>query len=123
MAIGIHLIYDYFPRGWIGNALIYLPFKGSLGETYTKLCLLTSIIFSNYLSIKFMNNESEYIVFFIVGLLILLNEARREKKVFRPIFFYFLVYFGIGYFKYGKLFNWAVLPAISAIKTGLEAGY
>jgi hypothetical protein len=121
MAMGIHLIYDFFPKKWMGNAFIYLPLKISLGERYTKQCLLVSIIFSNYLSINFMENESEYIIFFIVGLLILLSEVKKEGKFFRPIFFYFLVYFGIGYFKYDKLFNWAVLPAIDTIKTGLRA--
>ena len=121
IAVGIHLVYDYFPKKWIGSALVHLSFKIVLGSRYSKLFFAFSILFCNYIAIKMMENSSEYIAFFIIGLLIFFKESKKEAKFFRPLFLYALVYCGLGYFKYCDIFNWVVEPVSKLIKMSLKA--
>lgn len=120
MAVVIHLAYDYFPQRWVGGALVYFPFGMSMGEGFSKVFFLSSIFFSNFIAVKLMQTSSEYLVFLIIGLLIFFKEAKKEKRLFRPLTLYLLVYFGTGYFKYDELFNWAAEPLAEAIKLWLK---
>ena len=106
LGMGIHFIYDLFPKGWGGSALLHIPVikkscgvKGSIA--LFKIFSLVSII----ISILFTFREHEIITIFLLGIITLIKNISKEKKIIRPIFVYTLIFIIFSSIKYNNLYS------------------
>lgn len=106
LGMGIHFIYDLFPKGWGGGALIYIPIiskscgiKGSIG--LLKIFSLLSIV----ISISFTSKEHEILLIFILGIITLIKNISKEKKIIRPIFLFLFIFFIFSSIKYESIYE------------------
>lgn len=91
MAIGIHMIYDFFPRGWNRGALIHLPItRKSIGIKWSKIFIFSTAIYSIFLSVKYSKSCTDIFVLFTLGIYLLVKSMKREEKFFRPFTIYFI---------------------------------
>lgn len=104
LAMGIHFIFDLFPKGWSGGALLKIPGLGInlpprvsqlLFIIFTGICLL--------LSIHHTASLFEYFYLFILGVLSLTKNMKKEKKLFRPLFAYTLLFIALGSYRYDEV--------------------
>lgn len=105
LGMGIHFIYDLFPKGWGGSALIHIPIirkscgvKGSIA--LFKIFSLISIV----ISILFTLKKHEIIMIFFLGIITLIKNIPKEKKLIRPTFVYILIFFIFSFIKYENLY-------------------
>ena len=80
--MGIHLIADFFPTKWEGQALIKLFGNydiGALSPFWIGFNAIGCIFFSSYLTIKFFKNKIFLIFYFLIGLFIGTFYSLHEK--------------------------------------------
>lgn len=106
MALGLHMVFDSFPRGWSRGALIYFPIvKVGLGVKLSRSFIYLSAISSIFLAVKLSKTYFEVIVLFFLGLYKIIKDTTREEKFFRPFFFFSIVLIGLGAIKYDEIGN------------------
>ncbi|MGL5123549.1 MAG: hypothetical protein ACRC6K_05245 [Fusobacteriaceae bacterium] len=104
LAIGLHLIFDLFPKAWGGGSLIQIPIISySCSPRLSKILFRVFIMVSLYLSIQYTHTISEYLIVFTMGIIILFRNIKKEEKFFRPLSIYFSVFLIFGSFKYEML--------------------
>ena len=93
LALALHFIYDLYPRGWGGGALIKIPIlKISCTPKMSKMILFFSIVISILVAICYTEKLMEFYYLGILGILTILKDTGKEEKLFRPMFsFPFLV--------------------------------
>jgi len=97
IGMGIHFLYDLFPKGWRGSALLHVPIlnrkikaKGSV----VLFVLFTIISFG--VGIKLSRGVEELLLFFLLGLVLLWMNKRKEGKLVRPTISFLVLFIGIG---------------------------
>ncbi len=90
-AIGLHMVYDFFPKSWKRGALIYFPVvKRGLGVRGSKIFIFLTAIYSIFLSIKYSKVIEELLLLFVLCGYVLVKSIKKEEKFFRPISLYFI---------------------------------
>jgi hypothetical protein len=79
LAIAVHLCFDLFPIGWIGFALISVPFIGQLSGAFSMLVLASSSVACLYLALRLLTRRSELAVVVAISLGCFLIAARTER--------------------------------------------
>jgi len=97
IGMGIHFLYDLFPKGWKGSALLHIPL---LNKRITKnnsiILFILFTVFSFTIAVKMSKKLEELVLFFLLGLLLLWLNKRKEGKLIRPTFSFFILFIGIG---------------------------
>ncbi|MCS5423058.1 MULTISPECIES: hypothetical protein [Psychrilyobacter] len=97
IGMGIHFLYDLFPNGWNGSALLHIPI---LNRKIKKMGSVTLFILFTVISfmtgIKLSRSIEETILFLILGLLLLGLNKRKEGKLIRPTGSFLLLFLGIA---------------------------
>jgi len=98
IGMGIHFLYDLFPRGWKGSALLHLPILNrKLKKQKSIFFLVLSTIISFMIAISLSRSIEETTLFFIFGFLLLGLNKRREEKLIRPTGSFLLLFLGIAF--------------------------
>lgn len=105
LALALHFIFDLYPKGWGGGALIKIPLlKISCNPRLSKMILFFSITISILVAISYTTNIFEFCYLGLLGILTILKDTFKEKKLFRPLLSFIL--FGIiaGSIKHRELY-------------------
>ena len=97
IGMGIHFLYDLFPKGWKGSALLHLPIlnkKVRKNGSIFLFIIFTIISFS--VAIKLCRTLEEVFLFFLFGLLLLWLNKRKEGKLIRPTVSYLIMFGCLG---------------------------
>ena len=91
-AIGIHLVFDMFPKAWTGGSIIK-PFGGIL---FSKFYILISAVISFLFSIRIATELETYIVIILIGIGALFVYSKKERTLIRPLFLYLAIVLFLG---------------------------
>ena len=69
LAVAVHLCFDFFPRNWIGFALIHIPLYGWTSSLFSQTWIVLSTIACLYLAFMLVRNFVE--VLLSVGVVII----------------------------------------------------
>ncbi|MDP0492781.1 MAG: hypothetical protein Q7K48_00475 [Fusobacterium sp. JB021] len=112
-AMGVHLIFDFFPKGWARGALLHIPIVDKeLRKNISKALIFISIIICLYIVIKLSSSIEEYIYILMLSLVYILKSTKKEEKLFRPLILFLILFILLGNFKYEK-FNKKVYKKIN----------
>ena len=112
-AMGVHLIFDFFPKGWARGALLHIPIVDKeLRKNISKALIFISIIICLYIVIKLSSSIEEYIYILMLSLIYILKSTKKEEKLFRPLILFLILFILLGNFKYEK-FNKKVYKKIN----------
>ncbi|MDX8337518.1 MULTISPECIES: hypothetical protein [Cetobacterium] len=104
LAIGLHMIFDFFPKGWSRGALIYFPYvKMGLGVKGSKGFIFLTGIYSLFLSIKYSQTYIEVILLTALGVYTIVKNIKKEEKFFRPFSFFTFVCVFLSAVKYDEI--------------------
>lgn len=118
LAVGIHLIFDIFPSGWGGGALLQMPvIKYSFKKNMSKILLFVFIVISLGITIKNTGKVEEVIFMFIFGIFMMFRETVKEGKVIRPVFVYSAIMVLLASFKYEEVSSCVLLVYTNVQKT------
>jgi len=110
LAVGIHLIFDIFPNGWGGGAMLQMPLiKYSFKKNTTKILLFIFIVVSLGITIKNTGKIEEVIFMFVFGIFMMFKETIKEGKIIRPIFVYTVIMVLLASFKYEEVSTFALI--------------
>lgn len=85
LALGLHMIFDFFPNGWARGALIYFPYcRVCLGVKGSKGFIFFTGIYSIFLSIKYSQTYIEVMILTLLGMYTIIKNIKKEEKFFRP---------------------------------------
>lgn len=85
LAIGLHMIFDFFPKGWSRGALIYFPYvKMGLGVKGSKGFIFSTSIYCIFLAIKYSKHYLEVLILTLLGVYTIVKNTKKEEKFFRP---------------------------------------
>lgn len=94
IGMGIHFLYDLFPKGWKGSALLHIPvLKKRIRHKGSISLFIIFTIFSFGVAIMLSKINEETILFLSLGLLLLWLNKRKEGKLIRPLVSYLIIYF------------------------------
>lgn len=99
-AVGVHLVFDFFPKKWTGGSIIK-PFGGII---FSKLYIFSGAFLSFLFSLRIAKDIKSYLFMSALGILALYIYSKKERTVFRPIILYLSTIFILGNF-YFKNFN------------------
>jgi|SRR5947209_1492696 len=60
LAFAVHLCFDFFPRGWVGFALIHIPLYGRATAFSSQAWIILSIVTCLYLAFLMVQNIVEF---------------------------------------------------------------
>ncbi|WP_320047091.1 hypothetical protein [uncultured Ilyobacter sp.] len=107
VALALHFIFDLFPKGWFGGALLKVPLiNKTLSPAGSIASLLTSTIVCIIIAISYTKNFTEFTILFFLGLCSLIFNAKKEKKIIRPFAAFGILYIVMGSVKYEILFRY-----------------
>ena len=105
LALALHFIFDMYPRGWGGGALIHIPFKKrACNVRFSKMILIFSAVVSAVIAVAYTHNITEFYYIGVIGLITILKDTVKEEKLFRPLFSFAFFIFVLGCIKYRELF-------------------
>lgn len=97
IGMGIHFLYDLFPKGWRGSALLHIPILNRKIKKWGSITLfILFTIISFVVALKLSNSIEETILFFIFGLLLLGLNRRKEEKLIRPTGSFLFLFLGLA---------------------------
>lgn len=104
LALTIHFIFDFFPKGWSRGALLHLPVaRIPLSARASKILFAVSIIVSGYITLKMIKSYEEYVFFAFLALWTFLKNIVKEEKFFRPCIIFILLFGIMGSMKFDEL--------------------
>lgn len=104
LALTIHFIFDFFPKGWSRGALLHLPVaRIPLSARASKILFAVSIIVSGYITLKMIKSYEEYVFFAFLALWTFLKNVVKEEKFFRPCIIFILLFGIMGSMKFDEL--------------------
>lgn len=104
LALALHLIFDFFPRGWGGGALLHVPFKKrALRPKTTKILLVLFIILSLIIAVAYSHSLAEFFYLSLIGIITIFKDAIKEEKVVRPLLTFIISVFLIGLIRHESL--------------------
>ena len=105
LALTLHLIFDLFPKGWGGGALIKIPLlKISCTPKLSKMILFFSIVISCLVAICYTKSLIEFYYLLFLGVVTFIKDTAKEEKLFRPLFLFLFLGITIGCLKHKELF-------------------
>lgn len=105
-AIGIHMLFDLFPRKWHGGALLKIPFNGlTCSKETTKLFFVATSLISIFLAIFYMTDIKEYFFVLFFSVLIFIKKRKYENATIKPAIMFALLYLILGILKFEILFK------------------
>jgi len=97
IGMGIHFLYDLFPKGWKGSALLHVPILNRKIKKWGSIILfLLFTLISLVVGIRLSNSIEETTLFLILGLLLLGLNRRKEGKLIRPTGSFLLLFIGVA---------------------------
>ncbi|PYS75987.1 MAG: hypothetical protein DMF66_17220 [Acidobacteria bacterium] len=60
LALAVHLCFDFFPRGWVGFALIHVPVYGRTTALFSQIWIILSIVVCLYVGFRLVRNVLEF---------------------------------------------------------------
>jgi len=104
LAIGLHMIFDFFPKGWSRGALIYFPYlKLGLGVKGSKGFIFSTSVYCIFLAIKYSKHYLEILVLIFLGVYTIVKNKKKEEKFFRPFTFFTIVSIFLSAIKYEEI--------------------
>lgn len=89
LAIGLHMIFDSFPKGWSRGALIYYPWcRFGLGVKWSRGFIYTTSIYCVFLAVKYSRTYFEVLLLVLAGVYTIVKNRQKEEKFFRPFIFF-----------------------------------
>ena len=105
LALSLHFIFDLYPKGWGGGALLKIPVVGiSCNPQITKTLLIFFIALSSIIAVA-TKNSMEFLYLFSLGIFTILKNMKKEGKLIRPLFSYSFFLLVIGCIKYKDIFK------------------
>jgi len=118
LAIGIHLIFDIFPKGWGGGALLQMPFiKYRFKKNVSVVLFFVFIMLSLGMSIRNTQAIEELVFIFLYGVLIIVINRTKEEKLVRPMGMFVLLMMVISSIKYKEVAETVLLVYTNVQKT------
>jgi len=109
IGMGIHFLYDLFPKGWKGSALLHVPILNKrIRKKWSISLFVVFTIISFGIAVKMCNSIEEILLFFSFGLLLLWLNIRKEGKVFRPTISYLLMFGTLVLYFNNELYHWVL---------------
>jgi hypothetical protein len=97
IGMGIHFLYDLFPKGWKGSALLHIPLLNRKIKKWGSIILfILFTLISLGVTIKLSKNVEELLLFLILGLILLWLNKRKEEKLIRPTMSFLMIFIGMG---------------------------
>ena len=120
LALTIHFIFDFFPKGWSRGALLHIPIaRIALSPKVSKMLFVVSIVVSAYITLKMIKSYEEFIFFGILALWTFMKNTIREEKFFRPCILFMFLFILMGSMKFdevGKNINKGKKQFVSYVK-------
>ncbi|WP_349764074.1 hypothetical protein [Fusobacterium sp. SYSU M8D902] len=105
LALALHFIFDLFPKGWGGGALIKIPIlKISCNPKISKMILFFSAVISILVAICYTENLTEFYYLFFLGVVTILKDTIKENKLFRPLISFTVFAIGIACLRHKELY-------------------
>ncbi|MBC2856004.1 MAG: hypothetical protein RR191_03645 [Cetobacterium sp.] len=121
LAMAIHFIFDLFPKGWGGGALLKVPIMGlSLSPKLTKSLFVIFIIGTLFIVVSYTEGVMEFIYLFCLGVFSLMKNLKKENKFFRPFIAYSLIFIIFGAIKYDSVSTYLQTGAKNATELGMK---
>lgn len=109
IGMGIHFLYDLFPKGWKGSALLHVPILNRKIKKWGSIFLfLLFTLFSFMTAIKLSRSIEETILFLTLGLLLLILNKRKEGKLIRPTGSFLLLFLGIASYTDSRFYSFLI---------------
>ena len=106
IGMGIHFLYDLFPKGWKGSALLHIPILNRKVKKWGSIILFVLFtMFSFTVAIKLMKSIEEMVLFLLLGLVLLWLNKRREGKLIRPTGSFLFLFLGIASYIDSKFYR------------------
>lgn len=106
IALSLHFIFDLYPRGWGGGALLKIPILGiSCTPQISKTLLILFIALCSIVAVGYTKNTMEFLYLFSLGVFTILKNMRKEGKLIRPLFSYSFFLLVIGCVKYKEIWK------------------
>ena len=100
IGIILHILYDLFPKKFIGTALIQIPFlEKSFGKKMTIFWFILSSIILMIISLYFRITKLEIIIILICIILTLIFKRKEEKGFFLVAIIFILIFVFVFYFR------------------------
>ncbi|MCF2625439.1 hypothetical protein I6E17_04495 [Fusobacterium perfoetens] len=104
LALAVHFIFDFFPKGWSRGALLHIPIaRIALSPKISKILFMLSIIISVYITVNMTKSFEEFLFLGILALWTFLKHTIKEEKFFRPCILFTLIFLFIGSFKFDEI--------------------
>ena len=104
LALTIHFIFDFFPKGWSRGALLHIPIaRIALSPKVSKMLFVVSIVVSAYITLKMIKSYEEFIFFGILALWTFMKNTIREEKFFRPCILFMFLFILMGSMKFDEV--------------------
>ena len=120
LALTIHFIFDFFPKGWSRGALLHIPIaRIALSPKVSKMLFVVSIVVLAYITLKMIKSYEEFIFFGILALWTFMKNTIREEKFFRPCILFMFLFILMGSMKFdevGKNINKGKKQFVSYVK-------
>lgn len=99
LALSLHFIFDLYPKGWGGGALLKIPVVGiSCNPQITKTLLIFFIALSSIIAVAYTKNSMEFLYLFSLGIFTILKNMKKRRKADKA--FIFLFFFPFSYRMY-----------------------
>ena len=104
LAMGIHLLFDFFPKGWAMGALIHFPvINTSVGIRMSKMIIFFSSVYSFYLAIHYTQTIVVAYILGVLSLFTIFKNTVKEEKFFRPFITFLVVFLSLSGLKFPEL--------------------
>ena len=122
IGMGIHFLYDLFPKGWKGSALLHVPILNRKIKKWGSIVLfILFTLISLMVGIRLSSSIEETILFLILGLLLLGLNRRKEGKLIRPTGSFLFLFLGIASYTDPHFYRF-LIKNIESLWTAGEAG-
>ena len=117
LALSLHFIFDLYPKGWGGGALLKIPVVGiSCNPQLTKILLIFFTVLSTIIAVAYTKNSMEFLYLFSLEVFTILKNMKKEGKLIRPLFSYSFFLLVIGCIKYKDIFKFLESSINSILK-------
>lgn len=104
LALSVHFIFDFFPKGWSRGALLHLPIaRTAFSPKISKIIFFISIGVSLYITVKMLKSYEEFIFFIFLALWTFLKNTIKEEKFFRPCILFMILFIFMGSMKFDEI--------------------
>lgn len=104
MALTLHFIFDFFPKGWSRGALLHIPIlKLELKPFLSRSFFACFIVISLFISLYTTKNLEEYLLLGVFSIVKIIRDIKKEGKLFRPLCLFLVIFLLVGNIKYNSL--------------------